>query len=159
MKTVIIKKKYLISFFYSLSFFILQAFISCKHEEDKVIVFDRANVLFIFNFHPSKSYQGYRVAVEVPGKYPFSFYVSCHGLFSLNLQTLAFLCHATVHTHSASQSNDVFVSCFFLYNIMTNLFSLTKLLKIFQIRQYISVKKSQNKPKTDPSRNETEMER
>ncbi|XP_023259387.1 1,4-alpha-glucan-branching enzyme [Seriola lalandi dorsalis] len=45
------------------------AFVSAKHEEDKVIVFDRANVLFIFNFHPSKSFQSYRVAVEVPGKY------------------------------------------------------------------------------------------
>uniref|UniRef100_A0A3Q0R0T6 1,4-alpha-glucan branching enzyme n=1 Tax=Amphilophus citrinellus TaxID=61819 RepID=A0A3Q0R0T6_AMPCI len=45
------------------------AFVSAKHEEDKVIVFDRANVLFIFNFHPSKSFQDYKVAVEVPGKY------------------------------------------------------------------------------------------
>ncbi|KAK2846716.1 hypothetical protein Q5P01_009715 [Channa striata] len=45
------------------------AFVSARHEEDKVIVFDRANVLFIFNFHPSKSFQDYRVAVEVPGKY------------------------------------------------------------------------------------------
>uniref|UniRef100_A0A4W6C238 1,4-alpha-glucan branching enzyme n=1 Tax=Lates calcarifer TaxID=8187 RepID=A0A4W6C238_LATCA len=45
------------------------AFVSAKHEGDKVIVFDRANVLFIFNFHPSKSFQDYRVAVEVPGKY------------------------------------------------------------------------------------------
>ena len=48
-----------------------QAFVSAQHEEDKVIVFDRANVLFIFNFHPSTSFQGYRVAVDVPGKYPF----------------------------------------------------------------------------------------
>ncbi|XP_030255021.1 1,4-alpha-glucan-branching enzyme [Sparus aurata] len=45
------------------------AFVSAKHEGDKVIVFDRANVLFIFNFHPTKSFQGYRVAVDVPGKY------------------------------------------------------------------------------------------
>ncbi|XP_062275594.1 1,4-alpha-glucan-branching enzyme [Scomber scombrus] len=43
--------------------------VSASHEEDKVIVFDRANVLFIFNFHPTKSYQGYRVAVESPGRY------------------------------------------------------------------------------------------
>ncbi|XP_034723555.1 1,4-alpha-glucan-branching enzyme [Etheostoma cragini] len=45
------------------------AFVSAKHEGDKVIVFDRGNVLFIFNFHPSKSFQDYRVAVDVPGKY------------------------------------------------------------------------------------------
>ncbi|XP_034404328.1 1,4-alpha-glucan-branching enzyme [Cyclopterus lumpus] len=45
------------------------AFVSAKHEEDKVIVFDRGHVVFIFNFHPSKSFQDYRVAVEAPGKY------------------------------------------------------------------------------------------
>ncbi|KAM3875476.1 LOW QUALITY PROTEIN: 1,4-alpha-glucan-branching enzyme-like [Diretmus argenteus] len=45
------------------------AFISAQHQEDKVIVFDRANVLFIFNFHPTKSYQDYRVAIDAPGKY------------------------------------------------------------------------------------------
>uniref|UniRef100_H3C3Z1 1,4-alpha-glucan branching enzyme n=1 Tax=Tetraodon nigroviridis TaxID=99883 RepID=H3C3Z1_TETNG len=45
------------------------AFVSAKHEEDKVIVFDRADVLFVFNFHPTKSFQDYRVAVEAPGKY------------------------------------------------------------------------------------------
>ncbi|XP_058489690.1 1,4-alpha-glucan-branching enzyme [Solea solea] len=45
------------------------AFVSAQHEEDKVIVFDRANVLFIFNFHPSQSFQDYRVAVEAPGRY------------------------------------------------------------------------------------------
>uniref|UniRef100_A0A8C6LUH3 1,4-alpha-glucan branching enzyme n=1 Tax=Nothobranchius furzeri TaxID=105023 RepID=A0A8C6LUH3_NOTFU len=45
------------------------AFISAKHEGDKVIVFDRANVLFIFNFHPDKSFQDYRVGVEAPGNW------------------------------------------------------------------------------------------
>lgn len=104
-------KKYFISFFF-LSLLPLQAFVSAKHEEDKVIVFDRANVLFIFNFHPSKSFQGYRVAVEVPGKYPFSPFLSRHCSFPLNLQTLDFLCHATVHTPCAAQSNDVFVTYF-----------------------------------------------
>lgn len=67
-------KKYFISF--PLSFRPPQAFVSTKHEEDKVIVFDRANVLFIFNFHPSKSFQDYRVAVEAPGKYPLIAYLS-----------------------------------------------------------------------------------
>lgn len=58
----------------------VQAFVSSKHEEDKVIVFDRANVLFIFNFHPSKSFQDYRVAVEAPGKYPLIAYLSSRHL-------------------------------------------------------------------------------
>uniref|UniRef100_A0A672SXS7 1,4-alpha-glucan branching enzyme n=1 Tax=Sinocyclocheilus grahami TaxID=75366 RepID=A0A672SXS7_SINGR len=38
------------------------AYISVKHEGDKVIVFERANVIFIFNFHPTNSYSNYRVA-------------------------------------------------------------------------------------------------
>lgn len=46
-----------------------QAYISLKNEGDKVIVFERAGVLFIFNFHPTNSYTDYRVGVEVPGTY------------------------------------------------------------------------------------------
>ncbi|XP_061104606.1 1,4-alpha-glucan-branching enzyme-like [Conger conger] len=43
--------------------------VTTKHEGDKVIVFERANVVFIFNFHPTVSYKNYRVAVGSPGKY------------------------------------------------------------------------------------------
>jgi 1,4-alpha-glucan branching enzyme len=46
-----------------------QAYISLKHEGDKVIAFERAGVLFIFNFHPTNSYTDYRIGVEVPGVY------------------------------------------------------------------------------------------
>ncbi|XP_066555963.1 1,4-alpha-glucan-branching enzyme isoform X2 [Amia ocellicauda] len=45
------------------------AFVSTKHEGDKIIVFERGNIIFIFNFHPSKSYSDYRVGVNLPGKY------------------------------------------------------------------------------------------
>ncbi|XP_070606357.1 1,4-alpha-glucan-branching enzyme isoform X1 [Erythrolamprus reginae] len=47
----------------------LPAYVSEKHELNKVIAYERANLLFIFNFHPSKSYTDYRVGVEKPGKY------------------------------------------------------------------------------------------
>jgi 1,4-alpha-glucan branching enzyme len=46
-----------------------QAYISLKNEADKVIVFERAGLLWIFNFHPSKSYPDYRVGVEQEGTY------------------------------------------------------------------------------------------
>ncbi|KAA8916182.1 hypothetical protein TRICI_001673 [Trichomonascus ciferrii] len=46
-----------------------QAYVSLKHEGDKVITFERANVLFIFNFHPTQSYSDYRVGVQTPGVY------------------------------------------------------------------------------------------
>ncbi|KAF9464887.1 glycoside hydrolase family 13 protein [Collybia nuda] len=46
-----------------------QAYVSLKNESDKVIVYERAGLLFIFNFHPNKSYADYRVGVEEPGDY------------------------------------------------------------------------------------------
>ncbi|KAF8915344.1 glycoside hydrolase superfamily [Mucidula mucida] len=45
------------------------AYVSLKHEVDKVIVYERAGLLFIFNFHPSQSFTDYRVGVEEPGEY------------------------------------------------------------------------------------------
>ncbi|KAL6593505.1 glycoside hydrolase [Neocallimastix californiae] len=41
-----------------------QAYISLKHEGDKVIVFERGDLLFIFNFHPTKSFTDYRVGTS-----------------------------------------------------------------------------------------------
>ncbi|KAG5447011.1 1,4-alpha-glucan branching enzyme, variant 2 [Clonorchis sinensis] len=46
-----------------------QAYVSRKHEGDKVIAFERAGVLFAFNFHPTQSFTGYRIGVETPGRY------------------------------------------------------------------------------------------
>lgn len=42
---------------------------SLKHEDDKVIAFERAGVLFVFNFHPVKSFADYRIGIEDPGEY------------------------------------------------------------------------------------------
>ncbi|XP_051171399.1 1,4-alpha-glucan-branching enzyme [Leptopilina boulardi] len=44
-------------------------YVSCKHEDDKVIVFDRAGLVFAFNFHPTKSFTDYSVGVDNPGTY------------------------------------------------------------------------------------------
>lgn len=45
------------------------AWVSWKHEGDKVIVFERAGLVFVFNFHPTKSFADYKVGVDVAGKY------------------------------------------------------------------------------------------
>ena len=45
------------------------AYISWKHEEDKVIVFDRAELIFVFNFHPIKSFPDYTIGVKNAGTY------------------------------------------------------------------------------------------
>lgn len=46
-----------------------QAYVSLKHEIDKVLVFERNGLLFIFNFHPTQSFPDYKVGVETPGEY------------------------------------------------------------------------------------------
>ena len=45
------------------------AYVSLKHEGDKLIVYERAGLLFVFNFHPTQSFTDYRVGVEEPGEY------------------------------------------------------------------------------------------
>ncbi|KAH8094877.1 glycoside hydrolase [Cristinia sonorae] len=45
------------------------AYVSLKNESDKVIVYERAGLLFVFNFHPTKSFTDYRVGVDVAGDY------------------------------------------------------------------------------------------
>lgn len=47
----------------------VQAYVSLKNESDKVIVFERAGLLFVFNFNPTQSFTDYRVGVETAGKY------------------------------------------------------------------------------------------
>ncbi|ODV77906.1 glycoside hydrolase family 13 protein [Suhomyces tanzawaensis NRRL Y-17324] len=46
-----------------------QAYVSLKHEGDKVLVFERNGLLFVFNFHPTNSYPDYKIGVETPGVY------------------------------------------------------------------------------------------
>jgi len=46
-----------------------QAWISLKHEGDKVVVFERGGLLFVFNFHSTNSFADYRVGVDVAGEY------------------------------------------------------------------------------------------
>jgi len=45
------------------------AYVSLKHEEDKVIVYERAGCLFVFNFNVSKSFVDYRVGINESGTY------------------------------------------------------------------------------------------
>ncbi|KAH9060979.1 glycoside hydrolase [Lactarius vividus] len=46
-----------------------QAWVSLKHDTDKVVVFERAGLLFVFNFHPTKAFTDYRVGIDVAGDY------------------------------------------------------------------------------------------
>jgi len=44
-------------------------YVSWKHEEDKVIAFERAGCIFVVNFHHHKSFADYKIGVDDPGKY------------------------------------------------------------------------------------------
>ncbi|CAO1383403.1 unnamed protein product [Diamesa tonsa] len=44
-------------------------YVTWKHEDDKVIVFERNGLVFVFNFHPFKSFSDYKIGVEIPGNY------------------------------------------------------------------------------------------
>lgn len=44
-------------------------YVSRKDEGDKIIVFERGDLVFVFNFHWSNSYYDYRVGCLKPGKY------------------------------------------------------------------------------------------
>ncbi|KAG9128165.1 alpha-1,4-glucan branching enzyme [Ceratobasidium sp. 392] len=45
------------------------AYVSLKHDGDKVIVYERAGLVFVFNFHPTNSYADYRIGVDDAGEY------------------------------------------------------------------------------------------
>ncbi|XP_037888240.1 1,4-alpha-glucan-branching enzyme [Glossina fuscipes] len=48
------------------------AYVSWKHESDKVIAYERAGLVFVFNFHPTKSFTNYCVGTNWPGTYKVS---------------------------------------------------------------------------------------
>lgn len=45
------------------------AYVSWKHEGDKIIAFERAGLVFVFNFHTERSFTGYRVGTNWAGAY------------------------------------------------------------------------------------------
>ena len=45
------------------------AHVSRHDDGDKLIAFERGGLVFVFNFHSTKSYVDYRIGVEMPGKY------------------------------------------------------------------------------------------
>ena len=52
-------------------------YVSTKHEDDKIIVFERAGCVFCFNFHPTKSFSDYKIGVDVAGEYRFLLVARC----------------------------------------------------------------------------------
>ena len=39
-------------------------YVSTQHEKDKVIVFEKGELLFVFNFHPTSSFENYKIGTK-----------------------------------------------------------------------------------------------
>ena len=39
-------------------------FVTLSHEEDRVIAYERGSLLFVFNFHATKSYENYKIGTH-----------------------------------------------------------------------------------------------
>ena len=39
-------------------------YVSLKHEDDKLVVFEKGDLLFVFNFHPNKSFENYKIGTK-----------------------------------------------------------------------------------------------
>jgi 1,4-alpha-glucan branching enzyme len=46
-------------------------FVTLRHDADKIIAFERGNMLWVFNFHPTKSFAHYWIGVEWTGAYTY----------------------------------------------------------------------------------------
>ena len=44
-------------------------YISLKHEIDKILIFEKDQSIYIFNFNPTQSFVDYKIGVELPGTY------------------------------------------------------------------------------------------
>jgi 1,4-alpha-glucan branching enzyme len=47
----------------------IPGYVTKKHQEDKVVAFDRSHCIFVFNFHAQKSFTDYQIGVRFPGAY------------------------------------------------------------------------------------------
>lgn len=66
-------------------------YISRKDEGDRVIVFERGDLVFVFNFHWSDSYFDYRVGCSKPGKYKVKFSLQFSKVLRVAMQNVLVL--------------------------------------------------------------------
>ncbi|XP_074757316.1 1,4-alpha-glucan-branching enzyme isoform X4 [Athene noctua] len=97
------------------------AYVSEKHESNKVIAFERAGLIFIFNFHPYQSYVDYRVGIETPGKYPFLYLIFKYEIL-LDSDAAEYGGHQRLD-HSTEYFSEEYPHNYRPHSLMVNLFS------------------------------------
>lgn len=70
-------------------------YVSLKHQSDMTLVFERAGLVFVFNFNGHQSFSDYKVGVEQPGKYKLVLnsddeYFGGHNRVDMNGEHLTF---------------------------------------------------------------------
>ncbi len=81
-------------------------FIRTKHNSDKVLVFEKNNVLFVFNWHPTQSYESYPIYTKHCRK--------VEVLWSTDDEQFGGHCRVA-HQSYKTEEMDKFVSKFLLY--------------------------------------------
>ena len=68
-------------------------YVSRKDEGEKVIVMERGDLLFVFNFHPTNSYESYPIGCLLPGEYKVWHILSsgtrAHSLFCMHTESFS----------------------------------------------------------------------
>jgi len=86
--------------------------VSTKHEEDKVIVFERAGLLFACNLHPSRSLPDYPAGVQEPGEYRIVLDSDWEEFGGHNRRDRAVPAHTLEHGHNGRQrSMKIYLPC------------------------------------------------
>lgn len=93
----------------SFSFFLV--YCSYMHFLFQVISFTRGPLLFIFNFHPTNSYDSYGVGIEEAGEYQVSI-SSYSSLVIFLLLFLHYLYHLDYHFYDNNHSFIIFLCVF-----------------------------------------------
>jgi len=75
------------------------------HSDDKIIVFKRAELVFVFNFHPIRSYTDYRFDATA-GKYQMVFNSDALE-YGGHSRLIPDQCHLTLHNPSKQQNRDM----------------------------------------------------
>ena len=76
-----------------------------EHSDEKVIVFRRAELVFVFNFHPTCSYTDYRFDAT-PGKYQMVFNSDAPE-YGGHSRLIPDQCHLTLHDPSKQQNRNI----------------------------------------------------
>lgn len=110
--------------------------VSLKHDADKIIVCEKAGLIFVFNFHPSTSYTGYKIGAPKPGKYKVCLdvlFISLNSPMMLYLEVTKELIILQLSTATTILGITDHVPCLFIYPVEQSLYTSRQINVLFRI--------------------------